>query len=63
MVDFSNKYLAEIERFLGAAIEHSEVLTTDEIDPREIIYQLAEQTGQSWYSYGEGVRCVPNISS
>jgi hypothetical protein len=61
MVDFSNKYLAEIERFLGAAIEHSEVLTTDEIDPREIIYQIAEQTGQNWYSYGEGVRCVPNI--
>jgi hypothetical protein len=61
MVDFSNKYLIEIERFLQASIEHSEVLTLDEIDPREIVYQIADQTKQNCHIFGEGVLCVPNI--
>ncbi len=61
MVDFTNKYLTEIAKFLEAAVEHSETLTGSEIDPREIIYQIVEQAKQNCFNFGEGIRCVASI--
>jgi hypothetical protein len=60
MVDFNNKYLTDIEKFLEEAIEQSEVLGADDIDPREITYEMVEQLKQNCYAY-EDAHCVPNI--
>src|SRR5438105_404964 len=60
MIDYSNKYLIEIEQFLKNAVEYSGTLDESDIDPREITYQMTEQVKQSSYNF-QGMRCVPNI--
>jgi hypothetical protein len=60
MIDFNNRYLIEIEKFLEDAIAQSEVLSADEMDPREITYEIVEQVKQNCFTY-ENLRCIPNI--
>lgn len=60
MIDFNDVYLTQIERFLQEAVERSGTLSSSEIDPREIVYQIIEQVKQHCYGFGE-FKCVPNI--
>ncbi|MBL8149471.1 MAG: FHA domain-containing protein [Blastocatellia bacterium] len=61
MVDFTDTHMKEVELFLQAAVEKSSVLTEDDIDPRDIVYELSSQLKQHCYTFGEDVLCVPNI--
>jgi hypothetical protein len=60
MVDFNDKYLAQIEKYLLLSRENSWTVTEDDLDPREIIYQIIDQVKQNRYDYN-GVSCTPNI--
>lgn len=61
MIDFNNKYIAELEKFLCQAVERSEMLDDGDIDPREVVYQLSEQVKRNSYILGEAAVYVPNI--
>ncbi|MEW6736503.1 MAG: FHA domain-containing protein [Acidobacteriota bacterium] len=61
MVDLNDKHLVEIERYLIRSVAQSETITENDLDAREIIYQIIEQVKQNAYSFSEGVYCVPNI--
>lgn len=60
MLDFNDKYLAQIEQYLLASRENSWTVTEEDLDPREIIYQIIDQVKQNRYDYN-GVACAPNI--
>jgi len=60
MLDFNDKYLAKIEKYLLTSRENSWTVTEDDLDPREIIYQIIDQVKQNRYDYN-GVICAPNI--
>ncbi len=61
MVDFNNTYLREIENFLINSLHRAGNLTEEDLDAREIIYQLIEAVKQNTYFYGDGIPCVPNV--
>lgn len=60
MLDFTNQYLIQIERFLQVAKAETDAIDDDDLDPREIIYQTIDQVKQHSYRYGN-ILCVPNI--
>ncbi|KAF0247304.1 MAG: hypothetical protein FD167_3294 [bacterium] len=60
MLDFNDKYLAQIEKYLLTSRENSWTITEEDLDPREIIYQIIDQAKQNRYDYN-GVICAPNI--
>jgi len=61
MIDFNNRFLAEIEKYLSAAVERSEMLDDRDVDPRDVIYQLSEHVEKNSYILGEASLYVPNI--
>src|SRR5262245_43167352 len=60
-MSFNSQYLTEIEKFLAAAVEHSDTLGDRDIDPRDIVYQMSEQAEKNRCLLGEGSFYVPNI--
>src|SRR5689334_8396098 len=60
MLDFNDPYLMQVERYMRDSMAQSDMVTEDDLDPREIIYQTIEQIKQNTYLYGD-IRCVPNI--
>ncbi|MBI4854605.1 MAG: FHA domain-containing protein [Acidobacteria bacterium] len=60
MLDFNDKYLAEIEKYLLQSRENSWTVTEEDLDPKEIVYQIIDQVKQNRYDYN-GVACTPNI--
>lgn len=61
MVDFSNKYLAIIEDFLSESIKHSLLLSLDDLDPKEIVFQLSEEVRLKQFRWTDNSVCVPNV--
>lgn len=59
-MDFNNKYLQQIEKYLIAAAERSWTVTEEDLDAREIVYQIIDQVKQNSYNYGS-IACTPNI--
>lgn len=60
-MDFNNRHLKEMESFLSSSLSQASNLTEDDLDPREIIYQLIEAIKQNTCFYGDGIPCVPNL--
>ncbi|MEW6730897.1 MAG: FHA domain-containing protein [Acidobacteriota bacterium] len=61
MVDFSNRYLASIEEYLIDALSNNPMLSTTDIDPKEIVFQLAEEVRTKRFSWQDNTTCVPNV--
>ncbi len=61
MVDFSNKYLATIEDFLNESIKHSTLLSLDDLDPKEIVFQISEEVRLKQFRWTDNSICVPNV--
>src|ERR1051326_1399808 len=61
MVDFSNKYLAQIEEFLTDSVNNSATLSMADLDPKEIVFQLAEEVRIKQFSWTNNMICVPNV--
>lgn len=60
MADFNDNYLIQIEKYLATARDKSWTVTEDDLDSREIVYQLIDQVKQNRFDYN-GVVCTPNI--
>jgi FHA domain len=60
MLDLDNQYLRGIEKFLQVSLDENDILTADDVDPREIVYQAIDQVKQNIYTYNK-VQYVPNI--
>jgi len=61
MVDFSNKYLATIEDFLTESIKHSSVISFDDLDVKEIVFQISEEVRLKQFRWADNTVCVPNV--
>ncbi|MCS6886437.1 MAG: FHA domain-containing protein [Acidobacteriota bacterium] len=61
MIDFSNPYLAQIEAIINKAVESSSTILAEDIDAKEIIYQLGEELRIKRVTWTDGLVCVPNV--
>lgn len=61
MVDFTNKHLAMIEDFLAESIKHSSLLSEEDIDSKEIVFQLSEEVRLKQFRWADNIVCVPNV--
>lgn len=61
MVDFSNKHLTAIENFLSESINNNPILTVADLDPKEAVFQLAEEVRKKQFKWNEDMICVPNV--
>jgi len=61
MVDFTNKHLAVIEDFLAESIKHSSLLSEEDIDAKEIVFQISEEVRLKQFRWADNIVCVPNV--
>src|SRR5262249_50694388 len=61
MVDFSNKHLIAIEKFLNDSIGNNPILTVADLDPKEAVFQLAEEVRKKQFKWNDNMICVPNV--
>lgn len=61
MIDFSNPHLAKIEALINRTIEHSSTLHPEDLDAKEIIFQLGEELRTKKVHWQESMVCVPNV--
>ncbi len=60
MADFNDPYLTQIEKYLATARDKSWTVTEEDLDSREIVYQIIDQVKQNRFDYN-GIVCTPNI--
>jgi len=61
MVDFSNKHLTTIEEFLEDSIKNNPSLNSADLDPKEIVFQLAEEVRLKQFRWTDNMICIPNV--
>ncbi len=61
MVDFTNKHLAIIEDFLAESIKQSTLFSEQDIDAKEIVFQISEEVRLKQFRWAENIVCVPNV--
>lgn len=62
MVDFTNKHLATIEDFLAESIKQSAILSEEDLDSKEIVFQLSEEVRLKQFRWSDSsIVCVPNV--
>ena len=61
MVDFSNKHLTTIEEFLEDSIKNNPSLNSADLDPKEIVFQLAEEVRLRQFRWTDNMICIPNV--
>lgn len=61
MIDFSNPHLAQIEALINRTIERSNTLLPEDMDAKEIIFQLGEELRTKQVHWQDNTICVPNV--
>jgi hypothetical protein len=61
MVDFSNKNLIAIEEFIMDSVKNNPSLSPDDLDPKEVIFQIAEEVRTKQFHWTDNLICIPNV--
>ncbi|MBL8149549.1 MAG: FHA domain-containing protein [Blastocatellia bacterium] len=61
MIDFSNRYLSQLVDFLTDSVSSNPLLTFDDLDPKEIVFQMDQEIRLKTVKWHDDLVCIPNV--